>query len=88
MTGCPPLLAGGVKLTETLAFPAITAPIVGALGTVAGVIVLDARDGKPEPTELVATTLKVYAVPFIRPATVNGLALPVAVSPPGLEVTV
>jgi hypothetical protein len=37
---------------------------------------------------LVAVTVKVYAVPLARPVTVMGLALPVFVTPPGLEVTV
>jgi len=36
----------------------------------------------------VAVTVKVYAVPFVSPVTVTGLAEPVAVIPPGLEVTV
>jgi hypothetical protein len=37
---------------------------------------------------LVAVTVNVYAVPFVSPGTVIGLAEPVAVSPPGEAVTV
>jgi hypothetical protein len=40
------------------------------------------------PAELVATTVKVYAVPLVRPETTIGDAEPVPVSDPGLEVTV
>jgi hypothetical protein len=36
----------------------------------------------------VAVTVNVYAVPLVRPVTVMGEAEPVAVMPPGLEVTV
>ena len=36
----------------------------------------------------VATTVNVYAVPLVNPVTVIGLDEPVAVSPPGLDVTV
>jgi hypothetical protein len=37
---------------------------------------------------LVAVTVKVYAVPFVKPLTVIGEEAPVPVTPPGLEVTV
>ena len=36
----------------------------------------------------VAFTVKVYAVPLVKPVTTNGLVVPVAVKLPGLEVTV
>jgi len=36
----------------------------------------------------VAVTVNVYGVPGVRPATVMGLLVPVAVMPPGAEVTV
>ena len=39
----------------------------------------------PVPTEFVAVTVKVYDVPLVRPVTVIGLALPVAVLPPGFR---
>ena len=54
----------------------------------AGVTELDAEEAEPVPALLVAVTVKVYAVPFVRPVTVIGLAEPVAVIPPGDDVTV
>jgi hypothetical protein len=39
----------------------------------AGVTELDADDAGPVPTELVADTVNVYAVPFVSPVTVAGL---------------
>jgi hypothetical protein len=49
---------------------------------------LEAADAGPVPIALVAVTVKVYAVPFVKPVTVIGLDAPVAVMLPGLEVTV
>jgi hypothetical protein len=40
------------------------------------------------PFVFVATAVNVYAVPFVKPVTTNGDDAPVAVSPPGLDVTV
>jgi hypothetical protein len=37
---------------------------------------------------LVAVTVKVYVVPFVKPVTVTGELAPDAVIPPGEEVTV
>jgi hypothetical protein len=62
-------------------------PVV-AVVTVAGVTLLDAADAGPVPIALVAVTVKVYVVPFVKPVTVIGLDAPVAVMLPGLEVTV
>ena len=84
----PPLNVGGVKLTEILPLPATTAPIVGAFGTVAGVTELESDEAAPVPTALVAVTVNVYATPFVRLVTVNGLATPLIVPPAGLDVTV
>ena len=53
-----------------------------------GVTEFDAADGALLPTPLVALTVQVYAVPFVKPATVIGLALPDPVLPPGPHVTV
>jgi hypothetical protein len=53
-----------------------------------GVTLLDALEAEPVPAEFVAVTLKLYAVPLVRPVTVKGEAAPLAVRPPGLEVTV
>jgi hypothetical protein len=68
--------------------PGVAVPIVGAPGTVAGVTEFDAADAVLVPAEFVAVTVKVYAVPLLRPETVIGDAAPVPVSPPGEEVTV
>ena len=48
----------------------------------------DADDGADEPAPLLATTVKVYAVPFVRPVTVQLVVAVVHVTPSGLEVTV
>ena len=67
---------------------ALAATIVGAPGTVAGVTVFDGADAGPVPTALVAVTVKVYAAPLVRPATVMGDAAPLALMPPGEELAV
>jgi hypothetical protein len=84
----PPLEAGAVQLSPTCVLSGVTASDVGAPGTVAGVTGLDAEEALPVPTLLVAVTVKVYAVPLVRPVTVMGEELPVAVREPGEEVTV
>jgi hypothetical protein len=86
--GLPPLLAGAVNDTTACAFPAAAMGLGGAVGTVIGVTLLVGVEGTLFPRAFVATTVNVYAVPLISPATVNGLATPVDVRPPGLEVTV
>ena len=53
-----------------------------------GVTEFEAADAEPVPAELVAMTVKVYAIPFVRPVTVIGELAPVPVAPPGLAVTV
>ena len=87
----PPFEAGAVKLTVACALPAVAVTPVGAPGTVAGaagVTLFDGLDALPVPTEFVAVTLKVYAVPLVSPVTVIGLEPPVPVMFPGLDVTV
>ena len=69
-------------------FPATALTEVGAPGTVAGVTELEAEEATPVPTAFVAVTVKVYAVPFVKPVTVIGELPPVAVCPPTFEVTV
>ena len=90
MTAAPPLLPGGPKLTVALALPPSAETVVGAPGTVrfAGVTLLDAAEAGPVPAELAAVTVKVYAVPLVRPVTTSGLPAPDAVNPPGLDVAV
>jgi hypothetical protein len=60
------------------AWPGGTAGVTEALAADAGLV----------PIAFVAVTVNVYAVPFDKPVTVNGLEAPVAVKPPGLDVTV
>ena len=87
----PPLLPGGVNVTDALETPAVAVPIVGAPGAVGaavGVALFDAAEAAPVPMALVAVTVKVYAVPLVRPVTVIDDVAPLAVIPPGLEVTV
>jgi hypothetical protein len=52
------------------------------------VIELDADEATLVPIALAAVTVNVYAVFDCKPVTVNGLDAPLAVNPPGLEVTV
>ena len=54
-----PLLAPGVKATDTDAAPPVTLVIVGAAGAAAGTTVADADDGPLVPTTLVAVTVHV-----------------------------
>ena len=82
----PPLLAGAVKLTTAELLPATADTPVGAPGTVTGVAPVDAVDSTLLPTVLVACTVNVYKVPFVRPVTVHGLAEH-ATEPPGDPVT-
>jgi len=54
-----PLSVPGVNGTRSPLPERVTTPMLGALGTVAGVIAFDAADSGPAPTELVAWTLHV-----------------------------
>jgi hypothetical protein len=67
---------------------AVALTAVGAPGTVPGTTLLEAAEAAPVPALLVAVTVNVYVVPFVNPLTVRELLAPVAVFPPGLEVTV
>src|SRR5262249_19134770 len=53
-----------------------------------GVTAFDCEDDGPVPAAFAAVMVKVYVEPFVRPATTIGLFDPVAVRPPGDEVTV
>ena len=64
---------------------------VGAPGTVivaVGVTAVEAAEATELPTAFVATTVKVYAVLFVKPVTFIGEEPPDTVMPPGLDVTV
>jgi hypothetical protein len=87
----PPVFAGAVHDTAAVLGDSVTLRPVGAPGTVDGVTDADADDADPVPLALVAATVKVYAVPLVRPVTVvDDVAAPftVFVAPPGLAVTV
>ena len=85
----PPVFVGAVKLTVALPLLTVALIPVGVPGAVAaGLTAEDALEAVPVATELVAMTVKVYAVPLVRPVTVIGEDAPVAVRPPGEEVTV
>jgi len=60
---------------------------VGAEGTVAGVTGAEATDCKEEPNALIATTVKVYAWPFVRPVAVTDVKEPDVSKAAGFEVT-
>jgi hypothetical protein len=62
--------------------------MIGAPGTVTGVMLLDADEALPVPALLVAVTVNVYVAPLVKPVTVMGLDEPEPVKAPGLEVTV
>jgi hypothetical protein len=90
VTAAPPSFDGGENAIVACAFPGVAVPMRGAPGTVAGVTLFDAADAGPVPRALVAVTLNVYAVPFVRPITaieVQGAAH-VPVMPPGADVAV
>jgi hypothetical protein len=69
--GRPPL-GGAAQVTVAEPSPAVAVTPVGAPGTVGpvGVTEFEGSEGAPVPTALVAVTVNVYAVPFVRPVTV------------------
>jgi len=78
----PPLSAGATKLTANAPRPPVIVTPVGTPGNPTGKTEFDAADAAPVPTSFVAVTVQMYAVPFVRPVTVIGLMVPVAVSEP------
>jgi hypothetical protein len=84
--GAPPSNAGAEKAMEAETLPRVAVTAVGASGAPAGLTEPDAADSGPKPTELVAATVKVYAVAFAKPATAHGLAGQAVVAPPGCAV--
>ena len=68
----PPLSVGAFQVITT--FPSLSilaTTLVGAPGTVRGVIDADGNEASPVPMPFVAATVKVYAVPLVRPVTVS-----------------
>ena len=90
MIGAPPFEAGAVQDTTDWAFWwAMAVTPVGAPGMVDGVAATGGDDAGLVPTPLVAVTVNVYAVPLVRPVTVQVVVAPlgvVQVCPP-LDVT-
>jgi hypothetical protein len=70
----PPVLVGAVQLTVAARLPAVAVTPVGAPGNVLGVTAFDGADAGPVPVALVAETVKVYVVPFVKPVTVVDVA--------------
>jgi hypothetical protein len=71
----PPMFDGAVQLTLTNVLPLVTAPIVGAPGTAAGVTLTEEFENEPVPTTLMAATVNVYASPLVRPVTIQVVAV-------------
>ena len=65
------MLAGAVNDTVARESPRIALAPVGTPGTVAGVTAVEAAEAVPVPIALVAVTVKVYEVPFVRPVTMQ-----------------
>ncbi len=84
----PPFETGALKVTVTCPLPWVAVPMIGASGTVAGTTELEVADPALSPSAFVAVTVKVYVTPFVNPVTVIGEVPPVAVIPPGEDVTV
>ncbi len=77
-----------MKVTVAWPLPPTALTLIGALGTVAGVTELLVAEGVLVPAALVAVTVKVYTVPFVKPVIVIGEEPAEAVKPPTFEVTV
>ena len=83
------MFVGAVKLTIALPLLPLAEILVGTPGAVAAGVTADAAlVAVPVPTALVATTVKVFAVPLVSPVTVIGEDAPLAVIPSGEDVTV
>ena len=82
----PPLDEGALHATRAEAFRERADAAIGAPGTVRGTTAADGLEAGPVPTPLVAVTAKMYAVPFVRPVTVQVVPVVVQVLPDGLAV--
>jgi len=87
VTESPPAFTGAIQLTRAEALPRVTDTLVGGSGTVVGVTAFDADDSALLPTEFVACTVNVYAVPFASPVKAHGAEEHETVVPPGDAVT-
>jgi hypothetical protein len=71
----PPSLLGVLHDTVACRLPAVAVPMVGAVGTVAGVTSFDWADSVLVPATFTAATVNVYGVPFVSPVTVSVVAV-------------
>jgi hypothetical protein len=78
MIAAPPVLVGALNVIVACVLVAVAVTLVGAPGGVAGVTELLVPEIEPVPTAFVAVTVKVYAVPFVKPVIVIGLPVEVA----------
>ena len=67
----PPFDAGALHESATSPSPAVPVTEVGAPGVVYAVTALEEVEYELSPAALVAATLNLYDVPFVRPVTVN-----------------
>jgi hypothetical protein len=82
------LVAAADQLITAEVSPGAAVTAVGAPGSVAGVTGADSNEAGPVPLTLVAVTENWYAVPLVRPETVQESApVVVQVLPPGVLVT-
>ena len=65
----PPEFAGAVQLSATFDAPGVSVASVGEPGNAAGLTDAEDVDQALVPIEFVADTLKMYAVPLVRPVT-------------------
>ena len=82
------MFAGAVHETLADRTPAVAVTDVGASGVVTGVTAADATLARELPALFVATTVKVYAVPLVRPVQFAVTPVTAHVPPAGEEVTV
>jgi hypothetical protein len=89
----PPSVAEAVKFTVACPSPAVATPITGAeagagASEALGVTLLVAVETVLKPAAFLDVTVKVYAVPLVKPSIAIGELKPAAVMPSGEEVTV
>jgi len=88
VTAAPPSEAGAAQEIAAVPFPADAETFVGVLGTPTGVTADDAALADESPALFVATTVNVYAVPFVRPLHAAVTPATTHEAPAGNEVTV
>jgi hypothetical protein len=82
------LIVAPATLAQDVADMVCPAHVALAAIEAIGIIADDAAEGAEFPAALVATIVKVYDVPLVKPVTTKGEFAPVAVKPPGEDVTV